>query len=169
MHDDPSNRSFSTPAARAAWEDVGLDGQVVVYELRRPRRIGEDSANRGGSDEHGLWPEFVEPRLDVRLPPEIHFVPADAQQLAVFGLEPPDQRRADHAPVAGDPDPLAGQGVGGGGLSGHRIPISRFKASRSARTISPTSSANVVWWCHPSAPWAFLGSPQRALTSVGRK
>ena len=74
--------------------------------------IGEDAADPRGGQEHGLGPRIGDPGLDVGLAAKVEPVAIDRDDLAGFALEAPDQGRADHAAVTGDPDPFAGQIVG---------------------------------------------------------
>ena len=68
MHDEPRNRSFSTPTRRDASIRFALDGEVVVDEVRRTRLLGDDPADRCRGEDQRLRPSFRHPILDLRLP-----------------------------------------------------------------------------------------------------
>ncbi len=90
-------------------DDVRLDHQVVVEEIRRVAVIGQDAADPRRRDHDHLRPVGREPTFDLRLPAEIALRLGRGQQRAWLALEPAQQRAADHAAMACDPDPLAGQ------------------------------------------------------------
>jgi hypothetical protein len=113
------------PAAPGAMDDVGLDRQIVVDELGRPAVVRLDAADRRGRHDDRLGPHVGQPGLDVALAPEIDLRPAHREDLAVFVRQPPDQRGADHAAVAGHPDPAPGEPVGGVSHGGF---AARFRA-----------------------------------------
>jgi len=86
-------------------DDVGLDHQIVVEEVGRPRVVGVDAADGGRGNEHQLRPGRRHPLLDLTLAAQVHLLAADGENLARLLGQPPAQRRADHTAMAGDPDP----------------------------------------------------------------
>ncbi len=97
-------------------DDVRLDHQVVVEEVRRVGGVGEDAADLRRGKDDGVGPGLGEPGLDLGLAAEIDRLPVGGEDLAGLGFEAADDRLADHAAMAGDPDPLAVEGIDGGGI-----------------------------------------------------
>jgi hypothetical protein len=51
---------------------------------------------------------FVKPGFDFGLPGQVTFAAANGKDGTIFGLQPPDQRTANHAVMARDENTLAG-------------------------------------------------------------
>jgi hypothetical protein len=88
-------------------DHVGGDGEIVVKELNRPGRIGDGAANLRGGNEDDLRARLFHPPLHLDLAGQGDVIAFDGDKLAVFRVKPPEQRRANHAAVSGDPDSLA--------------------------------------------------------------
>ena len=87
----------------------GVDHHVVVDELRRPRRVREDAADRAGDEEHVLGPVRAEPVVDGRLVAQVELLARRGEHVAeALGLEPAHDGRADQAAVAGHEDARVG-------------------------------------------------------------
>ena len=67
MQELPRNRSLLTPEPVRRIDDVGLDGQVVVNELRRIGRVGQDAADFCRSQEDVVRTVLLEPGSHGRL------------------------------------------------------------------------------------------------------
>lgn len=78
------------------------------------RVVGENAADLGGTDKDRLRPRVVHPLLDLPLPREVDRFALDRQHLTVLTGKPAQQRAANHAAMARDPDFLAPQGIRAG-------------------------------------------------------
>ena len=89
-------------------DDVRGDHHVVVEKFSRGVVIGENAADAGGDQENRLRTGVRHPGLDVGLAAVV-----DARlgscQFDAFAVQPPDQGPADHAGMAGDEHPFAGE------------------------------------------------------------
>ncbi len=99
------------PDSVGALHDIGLDHEVLVEELGRPGVVGEDAPDARRREKDRLRPGLPHPALDLILTSKIEHGAIGGQHLAVLRAEASHQGRADHAAVAGDPHPLALQGV----------------------------------------------------------
>ena len=129
---DRCRRSRETPSSRPASAggscDVRFDHQIVVKEIRRIRRVGENAADLCRSHEDGLRPRRCEKSGDL-----LWRTRSTSPRRAVMSAHPSQASRrrsadADHAVMAGDIHLLAAQIVEGSGLSGWRTDLSHSKA-----------------------------------------
>ena len=142
--------------------------------------VGEDAADLCRGHENRLRLRRLEEALRPLLGPSGRRVDAvGSDDLALLRLQPSHDRRAHHAAVAGDKDPLRRQIIGCELASSpsFRRPSVVVRTAIAlgadlieiAQTISSTSSANGVSCVQPSLLRALVGSPIRISTSVGRK
>jgi hypothetical protein len=80
-----------------------------VQKFGRVAVIGQDAAHPRGGEEDGLRFRIGDPGLDIGLAAQVERLAGRREDLAVLSRQSPDQGRAHHAAVAGDPDSLAGQ------------------------------------------------------------
>ena len=145
-------------------DDGGLDRQIVEQELRRIGVIGDDAADFGGGQQHGMRLVGFDPGGDRAGIAQIHRVAVNRQDGAIFLFQLANQTGPDHAAMAGNPDALAGKRI----THELRLPSSATFL-RSEATISFTSCGKVISCFQPSTLRALLGSPSSSSTSVGRK
>jgi len=199
MQEEPRNSRRLDSGPPGLVDDVGLDHQVGVDELGRIGAVGMDTADPGGGQHHvidGLAAEEL-PHVGLTGEIELGMGPGNDMRTSAL-LQPADDRRPDHAAVAGDMDPhrrrqhrrflhqfsrhpnaspaaavICSPVTHSLWLStvkpSRRQRSSRLASSRSARIISATSSVKPVVGTQPSFSLALLGSPSRVSTSVGRK
>ena len=165
MQDEPRNISFPVPCTMRRMDHVRRDREVVVEELRAQRVVGDDAADLGGREKHHLRPLAREPIEHRGLVAEIELASISREQFDILAGQPPHQRAADHAAMAGDEDRLAFQLK----RNACHWPTSRLASSRSLATMSFTSCAKLVFGFQPSFCRALLASPTSRSTSVGRK
>ena len=97
----------------------GVDHHVVVDELRRARRVGQDAADGAGDEKDVLRTVGAEPVVDRRLIAQIELIARGGQDVVEPELlEATDDRGADQAAMAGDED------------SGVRCPYANCKATQ---------------------------------------
>ena len=174
MQEEPRNSSFSTPACVRGLDQVRLDHQIVVEELgrvacrwrgcRRPWRRRRNTAcgplAPPSSASTSAW------RVQIELGPR-----SRSGARSLLGASRRTSADADHAAMAGDPDPLAWQSVRSSGSSiaawqrSASAPSSRARVSAGLRdrlaTISLTSSANAVVCVQPSSRVRLAGIAQQ--------
>src|SRR3546814_4056081 len=68
--------------APCGMDDVRLDHQIVVEEVRGPSVVREDAADPGGGDEDGLRPRLGDPSFGLGLAPQIDDVARRRQKFA---------------------------------------------------------------------------------------
>ena len=107
------------------------------------------------------------PLLGLVGPAQVDLVARRGHDLAALALQATHKRAADHAAMAGDPDPLIAQRVAW--AHRHYLAPILFITRRSASTISATRSGKLVRWRQPSLASALAGSPSKRSTSVGRR
>ena len=91
------------PGLKRFVDDVGLDHQVLVDELGRIGVVGEDAAHLGRGQHHVVHPFPAEELPHRLLVGQIEFpMGAGDDSGAALILQPPDNGRPHHAPVAGD-------------------------------------------------------------------
>ena len=86
-------------------DQISLDGEIVVDEVRRPARIGQDSAHGRRRNDDDIRPLRLHPILGGLLAPEIDLAAARGQDLAALARQAPHEGAAHHAAMAGDEDP----------------------------------------------------------------
>ena len=151
-------------------DDVGLDHQVVVEELGRVGVVGEDAADLGGGDEHGLRPASRHPALDRGLPRQV-----DLGARSAVRISQPSRasRRTSAAPTMprwpATQTRLPSERVDRLTRDGPVVAplLLRRRPARSAATISATSSAKLVLW-RPAELVARLGGIAQQLVDLGR-
>ncbi len=83
-------------------DDRGVDHHVVVDELRRPRRIRQDPADRARHQEHVFGAVGPEPVVDRRLIPQIQLLAGCREQTPVAGItQLPQDGGSDQAAMPG--------------------------------------------------------------------
>ena len=107
--------------APGSLDDVAGNQQVAVEEVRRPRVVGENAADRAGGDEDRVRTHRGEPVLHIGLPAQIQDAARGGERLAALRPQAPEQGRAHHAAMAGDPHAPAVQ------HRGRRIPAGRHR------------------------------------------
>ena len=87
-------------------DQVGLDREVLVDEVRPVGIVGVDAADLGGGDDHQIRPVLAEPAKGRALVSEVQLVTGRGEDLGRVapGLKPPYDRGTDHPAVAGDED-----------------------------------------------------------------
>src|SRR5262249_32836956 len=170
-----ARRSEEQEALRAAApgfvDDVRLHLEVGSDEIRGIVVVREDAAYFGRRDEDELWPFLLEELTDRLVVGEIELGvgPSDEVPVAV-SLEAPHQSGARKAAVAGDVDAraqvhrrsaLCYSCAGTTEWPWRSANCSRSASSRSARTISATSSEKRTLGFQPSLRRAFAASPSR--------
>jgi hypothetical protein len=91
--------------------DIALDDEVVVDEVGRVGVVGDDAADLGRCQDHDIGPFHRQEgshrglvlEIELRLSAGDEF---DRLARPLPGLEPPQDRRAHHAAVAGDENPV---------------------------------------------------------------
>jgi hypothetical protein len=92
----------------------GVNQHVVVDELGRAGRVRHDAADRAGDKIDVFGPVGAEPVVHRRLIAQVQLFARGGQDVeSRVPLEPPDDRRADQAAMAGDEDTLGGDGSDG--------------------------------------------------------
>jgi len=84
--------------------DIRLNHEIIEEEIRRVRVIGKDSADLSGREDDHLWLGSRHPFADRVLLAQIDIATVYRQDFHVFARKPAHDRRANHAPVASDPD-----------------------------------------------------------------
>ena len=89
-----------------AVDQVGLDREVLVDEVRPVGVVGVDAADLGGGDDHHVGPVLLKPAKGRPLVGEVQLVACRGEDLGRVAalLKPPNNRRTDHPTVAGDKD-----------------------------------------------------------------
>ena len=139
-------------------DQIGLDGEIVVEEVRRPARIGEDAADRRRRDDDDIGALGLHPVLGRLLAAEIDLAAAHRQDLAALARQAPHDGAAHHAAMAGDEDPPPLQSEERQRLWRLRS-CSSLTTCRSDATISATSSRKLTLCFQPSLALALAGSP----------
>lgn len=157
---------------------VHFQYHVLVHEVRQRLLVGHDASHFRCGQEHIFRPFLCEELLHLVLSCQVQFLVRTCHDVRIsLPLQFPYDGRSHHSPV-----------------SGHiyfrclfhyfTIPFSRYSARfvritlatcsaatfcMSCATMMRTSSSNeVVCGFHPSFSFAFVGSPHRFTTSVGR-
>ena len=100
MQEEPRNNNFATPVRR--FDHIYRDCQVVVEKIAGMGVVGMNAAHPRRGEQHRVRAMLVEPPVDRRLVAEIYCIAADSQNSAFLPPQSADQRRTDHAAMAGD-------------------------------------------------------------------
>ena len=95
-------QQFCDAGASRRFDHVYRDCQIVVEEIAGMGVVGMNAAHPRRGEQHRLRAMLVEPAVDCRLVAEIDCIAADSQNLAFLLPQSADQRRTDHAAMAGD-------------------------------------------------------------------
>src|SRR5437588_11852963 len=93
-------------------DDICLYCEIIKQEIGWIGIIGEDSPNFGGSKNDNIWISLGHPSPYIKLFAQIDILAPNCQDFRIFHREPPQDSRAHHAAMAGDPNSLLGPSPG---------------------------------------------------------
>ncbi len=100
MQDEPSAKSFLTPALYEPRMTLRPIARLSLNEIGRERVVGKNSANMTGGENYRIGLHLFKPALGGGLLGQIEHLAAYRQNIAPFAGKPPDSRRAGHTVVA---------------------------------------------------------------------
>ena len=85
-------------------DDICLYREIIKEEIGWIGIIGKDSANFGSSKNDDIWLSLRHPSPYIKLFAQIDILAPQCQDFRIFPGEPPQDSRAHHAAMPGDPN-----------------------------------------------------------------